>query len=66
MSEWFTTPNQKKSYTFLIKSMYVKNMRLKLDKNYKAFEKHKQAEFQIITWKNCFYKKIFYQTRQKI
>ena len=45
--------------------MPIRNTRLKLGKNYEKFKKHKQAEFQVITLKSCFYKKIFDQTIKK-
>ena len=39
-------------FSFYKKCLY--NMRLKLRKNQVKFKKHRQAEIQIITCKNCF------------
>ena len=54
-------------HVFLIRNMYIRKMRrLKLGKSLERFKKHGQAEFQIITFKNCFYWCITYQASKKI
>ena len=37
----------------------IRNVRLKLGKNYKTFKKYKQAKFQTIALKTCFIRKFF-------
>jgi len=46
-------------YTSFYKNYVYKDMRLILSKIYKTFMKHRQAEFQIITLRNYFYKIAF-------
>ena len=46
----------KKHKEFVIIKMSVRNMRLKLGKNYENFKKHGQAEFQVTACKNWFCK----------
>ena len=38
-----------------MRNISIRNMRLKLGKNEETFKKHRQVDFQIITFKNCSY-----------
>ena len=38
---------------FFVRNMFIRNMRLKMGKNREKFKKHRQAEFQITTYKSC-------------
>ena len=43
---------------FFIRKISIEKLRQKIGKIYETLTKHKQVEFQKITWKNCFIKKI--------
>ena len=51
-----------------IRNKSIRNMRLKLGKNYETFKKHKQAEFhiEVFLYKKHVYKKHEAEIRQKL
>jgi len=49
-----TLPNQRSFYNSSMTYMSIKNMTLLVGKKLEIFKKHRQAEFQILTCKNCF------------
>ena len=50
---------------FCLRNMYIINMKLKLSRNPETFKKHRQAEFQILTFKKFFISNVFIKLARK-
>ena len=48
-----------------IRNKSIRNIRLKLGKNYETYKKHRQAEFHVITLRNVFSRKFVLKLKRK-